>query len=146
MWLLQASHFNQLLLKWMNWLLSKSPYFLASMGLATILIVGPLFQVHSSYLSVWEMAFLGLVYFLFGFISFLAFSSNKGGDFSGPFLKTLFFTIFVFVVSEMVRNVSINMNLELHRMAGACLGLVSGISASFFIARHIDEKSIPSFS
>jgi len=144
MWLLQASHFNRLLLKWMNWLVNKSPYFLASMGLAIILIVGPLFQVHSSYLSVWEMAFLGLVYFLFGFISFLAFSANKRGDFSGPFLKTLFFTIFVFVVSEMVRNVSINMNLELHRMAGACLGLFLGISVSFLIVRHTDENGTPS--
>jgi len=144
MWLLQASHFNRLLLKWMNWLLSKSTFFLASMGLAIILILGPLFQVHSSYLLVWEMVFLGMIYFLFSFISFLAFSSKKGGDFGNPFLKTLFFTIFVFVAAEMVRNVSINMNLELHRMAGACLGLVSGISASFFIARQNNKKGIPS--
>jgi VanZ family protein len=139
MWLLQASHFNRLLLKWMHWLLRKSPYFLAAMGLAIILIVGPLFQVHSSYLSTWEMVFLGLVYFLFGFISFLAFSSNKEGDFGNPFLKTLFFTVFVFVVAEMIRNESISMNLELHRMVGACLGLFLGISASFFITRYSHE-------
>jgi len=126
MWLLQASHVNRLLLKWMNWLLRKSPYFLASMGLATILIVGPLFQVHSSYLPVWEMIFLGVVYFLFGFISFLAFSSGKEGDFGNPFLKTLFFTIFIFVVAEMVRNVSVSMSLELHRMVGGLSGTYLG--------------------